>query len=146
MKNFLYESSLPANLQTRRKRRPGAPDKVPAMQHLYSELVARAADAAAKDAEEAEHAIGEAERERNERIRAEADLEKLAAQVKELTGGMGFDVHRRVQKARQEERNAELEGECDICFHDGGHHEEGCPKMEAKPDQSAGKKKKKKKR
>ena len=75
-----------------------------------------------------------------------AERARLEAQVRELTGGMGFEMHKKFQKAREEASfsqrvaacltlssnwqalNAELEGECPVCFEEGGKHAAGCPR------------------
>ena len=74
-----------------------------------------------------------------------AERARLEAQVRELTGGMGFEMHKKFQKAREQASclqllapcltlspdwqalNAELEGECPVCFEEGGKHAAGCP-------------------
>ena len=87
----------------KRKRRPTAASQIEVMQQLRDGLVKAGAE------------------------QAEVDRANLEAQVMKLTGGMGFKAHQEFEKAREGQLNAELEGECPVCFLEGGQHEDECP-------------------
>ena len=62
-------------------------------------------------------------------LRSQSKIARLQAQVDELTGGLGFEVHLKVkrERAREHHMNKVLEHECKVCCELDGHHAPWCP-------------------